>query len=500
MTIGIVSNHHDDDESKNNHADSSEDHTDVSRSFLSFVKSEHLAESMANFNEFKRLCLENNADKKELSCLSLSDFLESQTPASNYLVKRIWETIRHKKESSEYKGRKTLDTRVVIVGAGLAGLRTAIECSLMGCERVTVIEKREEFSRLNILHLWPFVIQDLRALGAKEFWSKFAIGGHDCAPIWQLQMILVKIALLLGVQVVLSTEYVSSAPSTENQFWIAKTEPPLQDPTFNVLIGAEGERSRVAEEFQFKQKVIEFSSAIGITANFEIVHCPEENKMQEGGFISYLHRDFFSKLNDENNILLENLVYYRSDTHYFVMTAAKKSLLANGVLKEDLHDNLAIVNIDNINTTALAAFVRTVSEAYGLPSQCKFVQLGGTREDVCLFDFSKKHAADDPSQIVEKEGKKIFVSLVGDAALNPFWPQGTGAGHACLSSLDAAWCIQKIREELGKQNPDDGVLKEALEEHHRAYKLMESAKCEQIKSKDCTSDPSSRYMTYSVIV
>lgn len=31
---------------------------------------------------------------------------------------------------------------------------------------------------------------------------------------------------------------------------------------------------------------------------------------------------------------LENIVYYRDDTHYFVMTAKKKSLLEKGVIKE----------------------------------------------------------------------------------------------------------------------------------------------------------------------
>lgn len=32
---------------------------------------------------------------------------------------------------------------------------------------MVVIEKRDKLSRNNVLHLWPFVITDLRALGAK---------------------------------------------------------------------------------------------------------------------------------------------------------------------------------------------------------------------------------------------------------------------------------------------------------------------------------------------
>ena len=46
--------------------------------------------------------------------------------------------------------------RVVVSGAGPVGLRCAVECLLYGID-VTIIEKRETFSRVNILTLWPQV-------------------------------------------------------------------------------------------------------------------------------------------------------------------------------------------------------------------------------------------------------------------------------------------------------------------------------------------------------
>ena len=39
------------------------------------------------------------------------------------------------------------------------------------------------------------------------------------------------------------------------------------------------------------------------------------------------------ELNADTGIDLENIVYYKDDTHYFVMTAKKDSLLKKGVLK-----------------------------------------------------------------------------------------------------------------------------------------------------------------------
>ena len=67
------------------------------------------------------------------------------------------------------------NTRVLIIGAGPAGLRLAIDCILLGAQ-VIVIEKRASFSRNNVLHLWPFTIEDLRQLGAKKFYGKFCAG------------------------------------------------------------------------------------------------------------------------------------------------------------------------------------------------------------------------------------------------------------------------------------------------------------------------------------
>ena len=40
------------------------------------------------------------------------------------------------------------------------------------------------------------------------------------------------------------------------------------------------------------------------------------------------------ELYEATGIELENLVYYRDETHYFVMTAKKPSLLAKRVLKK----------------------------------------------------------------------------------------------------------------------------------------------------------------------
>lgn len=70
---------------------------------------------------------------------------------------------------------------VLIVGGGPCGLRAAIECAMLGAH-VVVAESRDKFTRNNVLHLWQFVIHDLKALGAKVFMPKFCTGSieHIC--------------------------------------------------------------------------------------------------------------------------------------------------------------------------------------------------------------------------------------------------------------------------------------------------------------------------------
>ena len=68
--------------------------------------------------------------------------------------------------------------QVLVIGCGPCGLRAAIEAQLLGA-RVVLLEKRDRFSRNNVLHLWPMVIHDLKALGAKKFFGKFCAGAID---------------------------------------------------------------------------------------------------------------------------------------------------------------------------------------------------------------------------------------------------------------------------------------------------------------------------------
>lgn len=124
---------------------------------------------------FRALCQEAGADPDSYGEVypALKKSLTAWKPAS------IWDLLDKRAALPEYDSQTACrGSRVLVVGAGPVGLRMAVEAALLGA-RVDLVEKRDAFSRNNSLHLWPFLITDLRNLGAKKFYGKFASGSLD---------------------------------------------------------------------------------------------------------------------------------------------------------------------------------------------------------------------------------------------------------------------------------------------------------------------------------
>lgn len=93
----------------------------------------------------------------------------------------------------------------------------------------------------------------------------------------------------------------------------------------------------------FKIKEFRGPLAIAITANFKINKTDAEQQVDEISGTSRIYKQsYFDTLFKETGIDLENIVFYKDDTHYFIMTAKKNSLLTRGVLKQ-----VSIRNVSN---------------------------------------------------------------------------------------------------------------------------------------------------------
>uniref|UniRef100_G1P102 Molecule interacting with CasL protein 1 n=1 Tax=Myotis lucifugus TaxID=59463 RepID=G1P102_MYOLU len=188
-------------------------------------------------------------------------------------------------------------TKCLVVGAGPCGLRAAVELALLG--RVVLVEKRTKFSRHNVLHLWPFTIHDLRALGAKKFYGRFCTGTLDHISIRQLQLLLLKVALLLGVEIHWGVAFTGlQPPPKKGSGWRAQLQPnppaQLANYEFDVLISAAGGKF-VPEGFTVRE--MRGKLAIGITVNFVNRRTVEETQVPEiSGVARIYNQSFFQSL------------------------------------------------------------------------------------------------------------------------------------------------------------------------------------------------------------
>jgi hypothetical protein len=359
--------------------------------------------------------------------------------------------------------------------------------------RQVVIEKRDRLSRNNVLHLWPFVIEDLRALGAKKFFGKFCAGAIDHISIRQLQCILLKVVLLLGAEVhtEVSFERLVEPDPGEKTGWKAEFKPsthPVCQYEFDVVIGADGKRNTLQG---FKRKEFRGKLAIAITANFINKRTEAEARVEEISGVAFIfNQKFFKELHEATGIDLENIVYYKDDTHYFVMTAKKPSLIEKGVIKQDLADTERLLAPDNVNREALMDYAREAanfSTNYQMPD-VEFAVNHYGQPDVAMFDFTSMYAAENASKVLERNGYRLLMILVGDSLLEPFWPTGSGCARGFLSSLDAAWAIRSWCS--GTTTPLD-----VLAERESIYRLLGQTTPDNLNKewKSYTLDPVTRY-------
>ena len=91
---------------------------------------------------------------------------------------------------------------------------------------------------------------------------------------------------------------------------------PLSEYEFDVIIGADGRRNTLEG---FRRKEFRGKLAIAITANFINRNTTAEAKVEEISGVAFIfNQKFFQDLKEETGIDLENIVYYKDSTHYFL--------------------------------------------------------------------------------------------------------------------------------------------------------------------------------------
>ncbi|XP_073078539.1 F-actin-monooxygenase MICAL3 isoform X16 [Manis javanica] len=468
----------------------------VNRAHVLFDRFVQATTCKGTLRAFRELC-----DHLELKPKDYHSFYHKlKSKLSYWKAKALWAKLDKRGSHKDYrKGRACTNTKCLIIGAGPCGLRTAIDLSLLGA-KVVVVEKRDAFSRNNVLHLWPFTIHDLRGLGAKKFYGKFCAGAIDHISIRQLQLILLKVALILGIEIHVNVEFQGLVQPPEDQEnerigWRALVHPkthPVSEYEFEVIIGGDGRRNTLAG---FRRKEFRGKLAIAITANFINRNTTAEAKVEEISGVAFIfNQKFFQELREATGIDLENIVYYKDDTHYFVMTAKKQSLLDKGVIVHDYADTELLLSRENVDQEALLNYAREAADfstQQQLPSLDFAINHYG-QPDVAMFDFTCMYASENAALVREQNGHQLLVALVGDSLLEPFWPMGTGIARGFLAAMDSAWMVRSWS--LGASPL------EVLAERESIYRLLPQTTPENVSKNfsQYSIDPVTRYPNINV--
>eukprot|EP00164_Ancoracysta_twista_P001670 GFYU01002192.1.p1 GENE.GFYU01002192.1~~GFYU01002192.1.p1 ORF type:complete len:593 (-),score=113.74 GFYU01002192.1:61-1839(-) len=355
-------------------------------------------------------------------------------------------------------GNMTTQGKVLISGAGPVGLRAAVECALLGMH-VDVVEKRRTFSRANILNLWRQTLDDLLSCCAKAFLPNLQTHGMLHCGTREIQLVLLKVCLLLGVNVHYNKSLQAlQRPTKEDNQWKAvlvsaesartvrspspdtatsdalKLKPnktgdyiatgkcnavdtPEVDASFfqvsscgeeelvatDAFLIAEGEWSQSARKLGVKKTVDKFKQAIGLVINMKFDPSnPVEKAMQS--FNTSLANGPSEKVGElyhQHGIVAENLSYLKGSTHYLVSTIQKKAFLEHGVLTED-RPSVDLLTADNVNYDKLIDMGRRIASTAGLPASTEFFQ----HNPVQIFDFSTRARCVAPAKYVGWSNEK----------------------------------------------------------------------------------------------
>jgi hypothetical protein len=325
--------------------------------------------------------------------------LDSHFEAEEYQKSaKVYDEFLKKRDEYREDNKKIYpqERNILIIGAGPAGLRMAIEAAFLKFNNIVVAEKKNFFDRTEILEAWPFDLIDLRDLGVRDLYTNFGVRGHDLISTKRLQLCLLKLALILGVRVYPSSEYkyVNRFNNKKSPYYTATFETEydeLKNYEFNVLVDASGHNSNIMKEFNFEKEVIPGLHDIAITANFDTDN--NINNLNKAKYTPFNHGIC--------NVQFSNIIYNSDETHFILTTPDKENLLDTGVLIEDKDSLDELLEPENVNYDILATYLRRVADKCKIPATC-LLSISNKTNKPCIgiYNISERHCANKPSKFL----------------------------------------------------------------------------------------------------
>jgi hypothetical protein len=265
----------------------------------------------------------------------------------------------------------------------------------------------------------------------------------------------------------------------------------------NLLLEAGGASGPVSHHLNMKQKETRVNTALGLVVHFKR-GASAADSMDEFSYSSQFKQKEFAKLR-EMGCDIENCVYYQGETHYFVMTPTIGSLAQSGAIRNAQAgggDPQKVVRAENLDYGKMKVYARKIAEFFGLATGAEYVE---GRQACQLFDFSTRSVAEVPSKLMRSGKSVLYTSILGDALIEPFWPEGLGVNRGFLSILDTAFCVREYYGDGQVAATDEKSLLNTRQELFDLQRgLHGKSKSAVLKSafREYTVDPTTRYLHF----
>lgn len=414
--------------------------------FAEFLLCATIEVAATRFTQLRRIC--GLEQEKNYGGAHLF-FEKLQEKLHGWRGKRLFDPLTELQQSPMLVSKPLKNLRVLIVGAGLAGLRTAIEAAMAGAS-VTMLE--EEVSGnygFNVVELWDCTVEDLKRLAFNVFDPSFAVG-HRRARLQDLHLVLFKIALCLGVDINIGVRYLGmKQPESRNDRWLALSEPQLPNLTqsgFHAVVYADGGMGGSYDFSPRKRIGIDPGSDASATLLTLTVSCSREKPGQgrEALSLSAINNStLFQSLQETKGIQIHSLSWMGGPRHQMMMTVSKKVLCDRKIIKDgsSLAADVYLAD-ENIDVDAILRLSKEVMQHFAneidIISPPTFVEKGFTFD---LKDCNQISCVSRSAKVVTVCERACYFTYVGEALQQSFWIAGTGPNRAYLSAMDCTWSL-----------------------------------------------------------
>ncbi|KAJ3033646.1 [F-actin]-monooxygenase mical3 [Rhizophlyctis rosea] len=423
----------------------------------------------------------------------------------------IWDLLDGRFAAQEYQPidadagvESAIPRKVLVLGAGAAGLLFAAEATCLGCQSVVVVFDEDPLPQLAAVDIRD--LDDiLYTFGGKFLALSFQEGDEtvQALSMREIELLLLKIALIMGVNVDCQPIGGISPPYEDKSMWTPTasiTKEPLFSLECNILTFSKRTASDLLSSLHFSFAEYKSDDVVGIAAHYE-TRCSD---VEITGFISRQSERLFKK----KGVEWEGVRYYRTESSHYLLVEVKLDTLRDaGVFDGGAGVEVDAVTGEKVDYEALETYTRQIATVIGIPATNDLLNIP-ISDDILLpalgFINIATRTIGMPSALLGRsdpdgEGeKKLLATITGEAlgatnwAAKTAWRRLVEGVDSLTSGLRDMGVVERwderVREVfggIGRVGGEEGAVRKLfLRERRRDDQVAEALK----KARDAQSE------------